>query len=542
MARPTSTFRCTECGWSTVKWVGRCGECQQWGTVVDVAETTGIVRAVQAVQLGAARTARPDHRGRDRPTPRIGPRGIGEFDRVLGGGIVAGRRHPALAASPGSASRPCCSRSPRGSRPPGGACSTSAPKSRRPRCGCAPGAPAHSHDELYLAAETDLATILGQIDAVAPDLLIVDSVQTVSSSLSPTALPGQPSQVREVASTLIRVAKERHLPVLLVGHVTKDGSIAGPRLLEHLVDVVCQFEGDRQTALRFVRALKNRFGPTDEVGCFEMTGDGIAEVPDPSGLFLSSGRTAGQRHVRHRRARGPPGARRSRCRRSSSRPRAPQPRRVVNGVDPSRVAMLLAVLERRAGLKRLGEHDVYVSTVGGVRLAEPGADLAIALAIASAVRDTRGAARARRVRRDQPRRRGAARDARPSSASPRRGASATRRSSTSRRARVRAAVSRAMLSAAEARGSARERELDARVLSRAGRYASSARSSSPGGACMGCGPAMSRNTVVIVDSWCFKKVRSHAGLCSPTSCGRLAGMFAASLKSSSATSPVFGSR
>ena len=164
------------------------------------------------------------------------------------------------------------------------------------------------HYELYLAAETDLATILGQVDAVAPDLLIVDSVQTVASSLS-DGLPGQPSQVREVASTLIRIAKERQLPLLLVGHVTKDGSIAGPRLLEHLVDVVCQFEGDRQNALRFVRALKNRFGPTDEVGCFEMTGDGIAEVADPSGLFRSSGRTAGQRHVRHGRPRGPAGAR-----------------------------------------------------------------------------------------------------------------------------------------------------------------------------------------------------------------------------------------
>ena len=159
-------------------------------------------------------------------------------------------------------------------------------------------------DELYLAAETDLATILGQVDAVQPELLIVDSVQTVSSALSDGAA-GQPAQVREVAATLIRVAKERNLPVLLVGHVTKDGSIAGPRLLEHLVDVVCSFEGDRQTALRFVRALKNRFGPTDEVGCFEMTGDGIAEVPDPSGLFLSRGVGPGQRHLRHDRARGP---------------------------------------------------------------------------------------------------------------------------------------------------------------------------------------------------------------------------------------------
>jgi DNA repair protein RadA/Sms len=139
---------------------------------------------------------------------------------------------------------------------------------------------------LYLAAEVDLAVILGQIEQVDPQLVIVDSVQTVSSSAS-EGLAGGPSQVREVASTLIRVSKDRNLPVLLVGHVTKDGSIAGPRLLEHLVDVVLQFEGDRQTALRFVRSQKNRFGPTDEVGCFEMTGDGIAEVADPSGLFLS---------------------------------------------------------------------------------------------------------------------------------------------------------------------------------------------------------------------------------------------------------------
>src|SRR5690606_11592822 len=144
-------------------------------------------------------------------------------------------------------------------------------------------------ERLYLAAETDLATVLGQIDQVKPQLLIVDSVQTVSSSLS-EGLAGGPSQVREVAATLIRVSKVRNLPVLLVGHVTKDGSIAGPRLLEHLVDVVCHFEGDRQSALRFIRAQKNRFGPTDEVGCFEMTGDGIAEVADPSGLFLSRSR------------------------------------------------------------------------------------------------------------------------------------------------------------------------------------------------------------------------------------------------------------
>jgi DNA repair protein RadA/Sms len=173
--------------------------------------------------------------------------------------------------------------------------------------------------------------------------------------------------------------------VLLVGHVTKDGSIAGPRLLEHLVDVVCHFEGDRQTALRFVRAQKNRFGPTDEVGCFEMTGDGIAEVADPSGLFLSRGTVAVSGTcvtvaVEGRRAL--PVEVQALIVKSS----APNPRRVTNGVDASRVAMLLAVLERRAGM-RLGEHDVYVSTVGGIRLTEPGADLAIALAIASAYSD-----------------------------------------------------------------------------------------------------------------------------------------------------------
>jgi DNA repair protein RadA/Sms len=240
------------------------------------------------------------------------------------------------------------------------------------------------HPSLWLSSETDLAVVLGQIDQVQPDLVIVDSVQTVASAET-NGFAGGPGQVREVAASLTRVAKERDLPVLLVGHVTKDGQIAGPRVLEHLVDVVCQFEGDRQTALRFVRAVKNRFGPTDEVGCFEMTGDGIAEVPDPSGLFLS-------RSV---------GAESGTCVTIAMEGRralpveiqalviptkSAQPRRVVNGVDGNRVAMLLAVLERHAKVK-LSESDVYVSTVGGVRLTEPAADLAIALALGSAARD-----------------------------------------------------------------------------------------------------------------------------------------------------------
>jgi DNA repair protein RadA/Sms len=382
MARTASNFRCTECGWTSLKWVGRCGECQSWGTVVDNAENAVSARAVVPIRVSASRAAKPiTEIGAQEVTHW--PSGIGEFDRVLGGGIVPGAAI-LLSGEPGVgkstlllevASRAAA----RGMR----VLYVSAEESvnqvrmRAARTGAL-------QPSLFLAAEVDLAVILGQIDQVDPQLVIVDSVQTVSSSLI-DGLAGGPAQVREVASTLIRVSKDRNLPVLLVGHVTKDGSIAGPRLLEHLVDVVCQFEGDRQTSLRFVRALKNRFGPTDEVGCFEMTGDGIAEVADPSGLFLSHARqpvsgTCVTIALDGRRALP------VEVQALIVASNAPQPRRVVNGVDGSRVAMLLAVLERRAALK-LSEYDVYVSTVGGIRVTEPGADLAIALAIASAFRD-----------------------------------------------------------------------------------------------------------------------------------------------------------
>jgi DNA repair protein RadA/Sms len=383
MARPVSSFRCTECGWTTLKWAGRCGECQQWGTVVDTTEKASLARAVKPVTVSGAGVARPITHV-DTSAVSHWPTGIGEFDRVLGGGIVPGSVI-LLSGEPGVgkstlllevASKAAAAKS--------RVLYVSAEESvsqvrlRAERTGAL-------QPELYIAAETDLATILGQIDAVQPSLVIIDSVQTVASGLS-DGLAGQPSQVREVASTLIRVAKDRNLPILLVGHVTKDGSIAGPRLLEHLVDVVCQFEGDRQTALRFVRALKNRFGPTDEVGCFEMTGDGIAEVPDPSGLFLTRGvnlvpGTCVTVAMEGRRAM--PVEVQALVVTSS----APNPRRVTNGVDSSRVAMLIAVLERRAGLRGLGQADVYVSTVGGIRLTEPATDLAIALAIASAAQE-----------------------------------------------------------------------------------------------------------------------------------------------------------
>ncbi|MEO6116941.1 MAG: DNA repair protein RadA [Pseudolysinimonas sp.] len=383
MARATSSYACSECGWTSVKWVGRCAECQAWGTVVERGMPTAAVRAGVVPE---GRAARPIT---DLGTESVShwPSGIAEFDRVLGGGIVPGAAI-LLSGEPGvGKSTLLLEVASRATRTGTRVLYVSAEESasqvrmRAERT----GALGHSGaDELYLAAETDLATILGHVDAVRPGLLIVDSVQTVSSAMSEGA-PGQPAQVREVAGTLIRIAKERNLPVLLIGHVTKDGSIAGPRMLEHLVDVVCTFEGDRQTALRFVRTTKNRFGPTDEVGCFEMTGDGIAEVADPSGLFLSRGGTPVSGTcvtvaVEGRRALP------VEVQALIVATQAPQPRRVVNGVDASRVAMLLAVLERRCGFK-LSSSDVYVSTVGGIRLTEPGADLAIALAIASAVKD-----------------------------------------------------------------------------------------------------------------------------------------------------------
>ncbi|HOQ22998.1 MAG TPA: DNA repair protein RadA [Microbacterium sp.] len=377
-AASTLAYRCTECGWTSAKWVGRCGECQQWGTVVEATTPTGI-SAAAVTPLAPTRSARPITEIDTRETPRR-TSGVGEFDRVLGGGIVPGAAI-LLSGEPGvGKSTLLLEVAARTAAAGGRVLYVSAEESlgqvrlRAERTGAL-------HDELYLASETDLATILGHVDQTQPELLIVDSVQTVSSGLVDGAA-GQPSQVREVASTLIRVAKDRGLPVILVGHVTKDGQVAGPRILEHLVDVVCHFEGDRQTSLRFVRALKNRFGATDEVGCFEQTQHGIAEVPDPSALFLGHGSrepgTCVTIALEGRRALPVevqaltlPGS-------------GPNPRRIVSGVDGARVAMVLAVLEKRAGL-RVSDQDVYVSTVGGVRLTEPAADLAIALAVASAV-------------------------------------------------------------------------------------------------------------------------------------------------------------
>ena len=378
MAKTKSEYRCSECGWSTAKWVGQCSSCQAWGTV---SETTSVTKAKPA-QISSARAARPIT---DIETSGEGhyPTGVQEFDRVLGGGLVPGAV-VLLSGEPGVGKSTLllevAARLAKGGKKVlyvSAEESASQVKLRATRTSAL-------SENLFLATETDLSSVLGQIDQVDPELIIVDSVQTVSS-LELDGVAGMPAQVREVASNLIRVAKESSTPLVLVGHVTKDGSIAGPRTLEHLVDVVCHFEGDRQTSLRFIRTLKNRFGPTDEVGCFEMSGEGIIEVPDPSALFVSEQQTSVSGTcititVEGRRAL------RAEIQALVVKSSSPQPRRVTNGVDSARVAMLLAVLERRAGLS-LSDRDVYVSTVGGMKITEPAADLAIAIAIASAVTD-----------------------------------------------------------------------------------------------------------------------------------------------------------
>ena len=239
-------------------------------------------------------------------------------------------------------------------------------------------------DGLYLAAETDLAAVLGHLDALTPTLLVVDSVQSIGSA-QVDGSPGGVSQVREVAAVLTKVAKERDIATVLVGHVTKDGAIAGPRVLEHLVDVVLHFEGDRNSRLRMVRGVKNRYGPADEVGCFDLSDDGIEGLPDPSGLFLSrrDEPVAGTCVTVTVEGKRPLLAEVQALVAASS---LASPRRATHGLESSRVAMVLAVLERRGGVF-LGKADVYASTVGGVRLAEPAADLALALAVASAAAD-----------------------------------------------------------------------------------------------------------------------------------------------------------
>ncbi|MCD9200082.1 DNA repair protein RadA [Aeromicrobium wangtongii] len=373
-ARPA--YVCAECGWTTSKWVGRCGECQAWGTV-DVAAParTGRTQAapvsspavpISQVTLESARS--------------VGS-GIGELDRVLGGGVVPGGVL-LLAGEPGVGKSTLLlevaarwARAGRRTLYVSGEESAAQVRLRAERTGAI-------EDNLYLAAETDLGGVLTHVETVAPSLLIVDSVQTIGSA-DVDGVPGGVTQVREVASAVIQRAKRDNIATLLVGHVTKDGSVAGPRVLEHLVDVVLQFEGDRSSRLRLLRAIKNRFGPVDEIGCFDLVDDGIVEVPDPTGLFVSRHEqpVSGTCVTVTMEGRRPLLAEVQALSVATS---TPSPRRTSSGLDSARVAMILAVLTKHCQVN-LGQLDVYTASVGGARLVEPSVDLAVAIATLSAV-------------------------------------------------------------------------------------------------------------------------------------------------------------
>jgi DNA repair protein RadA/Sms len=315
---------------------------------------------------------------------RAVPTGIEEFDRVLGGGLVPGAVL-LVAGEPGVgkstlllevAHRVAAANGP--ALVVSGEESAAQVRLRAERIGAL-------HERLYLAAETELSAVLAHVEQVAPTLLVLDSVQTVRSP-AVDGTDGGATQVRAVASALTGIAKSRGMTTILVGHVTKDGAIAGPRALEHLVDVVVSFDGERHSTLRLVRATKNRFGPADEIGCFEIGDSGVIGVPDPSHLFVSR-RTA------------PVAGSSVTVTMEGSRPLLAEvqalvastggggsPRRAVSGLDSQRVAMINAVVERRGGVK-LADADVFAASVGGVKITEPAADLALALAIASAAKD-----------------------------------------------------------------------------------------------------------------------------------------------------------
>jgi DNA repair protein RadA/Sms len=376
MPKVRSVFRCNECGGASPKWVGRCPSCGEWNTLIeelDVPTPTAsrvaasIDRAVPIAEVNA-----------DEWHPRS--TGMAEVDRVLSGGLVPGSV-TLVGGEPGIGKSTLLLQVASAVAKSGGtALYVSAEESkqqvrlRAQRLGTL--AP-----RLYLASETALPHLVAHLDEVKPSLLVVDSIQTVFDPDLGSA-PGSVAQVRECAARLVQEAKARNVATVLVGHVTKDGGLAGPRVLEHVVDTVLAFEGDRHHALRLLRAAKHRFGSTDELGLFEMTEGGLQAVPDASGLFLADRRAGVSGSVVVPTIEG-------------HRPllvelqalvvqsHLPSPRRSAQGLDAGRLSLLLAVLDRRVGIKA-SEDDVYALAVGGVRVTEPGADLGIALAVASA--------------------------------------------------------------------------------------------------------------------------------------------------------------
>jgi DNA repair protein RadA/Sms len=369
-----TVHRCSACGAETPRWLGRCPECDAWGTLAEVA-------AITPVRAMAPPTAAPRPIADvDAHVARPAPTGVAELDRVLQGGVVPGSV-TLLAGEPGMGKSTLLLQALGRLAADGARCllvtaeeSCAQVKLRAERVGAL-------HPNLFVVAETSLPHVLAHADAVAPNVLALDSIQTVVDPDLPGA-PGSVSQVRDCAYRLVQHAKEHERATVLVGHVTKEGTLAGPRVLEHVVDTVLSFDGDRGHTLRALHALKHRFGSTDEVGLFEMTEHGLADVPDASARFLVDRRA------------GVPGSMVAAVL-EGARPilvevqalvmgtGAPVPRRSAAGMESGRLAMLLAVLDRHAGLSCAGA-DVYASVAGGLRITERGLDLALALAVAGA--------------------------------------------------------------------------------------------------------------------------------------------------------------
>src|SRR4051794_15126822 len=382
MARLRSVHRCSACGHEEPRWHGRCPGCGAWNTLVEEAAAGPAPARGGRTGGGGAAALRPvplrDVRASEAARLRTG---IGELDRVLGGGLVPGSL-VLIGGAPGIGKSTLTSMAlanlhAAGRRTLYVSAEESAAQIKLRAERLTPAAL-----EVPVVADTDLGAVLATLEAERPDVCVVDSVQTLHAA-ELSGAPGSVGQVREVAGQIARVAKARDVAVLLVGHVTKEGALAGPRVLEHLVDCVLHFEGERERTYRTLRALKNRFGSTNEAGVFEMRSDGLVEVLDASARFVGE-------------ATGQPGSV-VLCAMEGSRPLlvelqalvAPSelvpPRRVVTGIDRNRLALVLAVLARHAGVG-LGTADVFVNVVGGVRVEEPGADLAIALAVAGAHR------------------------------------------------------------------------------------------------------------------------------------------------------------
>ncbi len=380
MARPASRFVCQSCAAVYGKWQGRCDSCSQWNTIAE--DVTGHAGGAVPGSGEGRRIPLAPLAGTAGAPPRL-TTGLAEFDRVSGGGLVAGSAI-LVGGDPGIGKSTLLMQV-AGAVSHAAACvyisgeeAVDQVRMRAERLGLS-GAP------VQVAAATNIRDIAATFDAAdTPRLLVVDSIQTMHLDSLESA-PGTVSQVRAAADVLIRLAKRRGFSLILVGHVTKEGTIAGPRVLEHMVDTVLYFEGDRGHHFRILRAIKNRFGPTDEIGVFEMTGAGLVEVGNPSALFLAQHRDAvagnavfaaieGTRpvlvEIQALVAAAAPGT----------------PRRAVIGWDAGRLAMVLAVLEARCGISLAGR-DVFLNVVGGLRVSEPAADLAVAAALISATLD-----------------------------------------------------------------------------------------------------------------------------------------------------------